>query len=323
MGFLDGIIETIGGGITGGGLLGLGGSIISGMLGSEGQEDTNQANQQIAQNNNAFNAEQAERTRQYNSAEAAANREWAATRQDENNTFQKDMSNTQIRRRVADLSAAGLNPMLAYSDGASSPSGGIPSSSAASSHNASAATPLPMHNVNAAGMQSAANAAQIRNSLSQSDVNEAQVENTKAETIQRIASAGHLNAMKDNIRQEMQSFTKRMERLSYNTAEDENKWRISNVEQYRSSHIYNMMRELTEAARDKIVAEARKLQQEAKLVGLKIPEAVREAAFFTSADGAPAMYFRHAPKNFTSAWTGATGAIANDIQRGFKLNQGR
>jgi hypothetical protein len=79
------------------------GGIASGALGVIGQGSAN-----------AANAQQNELARKFSAKEAAKQRDWA-----------KGMSNTAYRRAMFDMKKAGLNPMLAFSQGgASTPAGG-------------------------------------------------------------------------------------------------------------------------------------------------------------------------------------------------------
>lgn len=116
-----------------GGLLEAAGSLVSSFLGYKGQKDTNETNMNLGR---------------------------------EQMAFQERMSSTSYQRAVKDMQAAGLNPMLAYSQGgASSPVGSMPQ----------------VQNAVSAGMASAAQASQTMQGIAQVVATLAQTDKTDAE----------------------------------------------------------------------------------------------------------------------------------------------
>lgn len=75
--------------------------------------------------------------RDFNRAEAQAQRGWSAEQAQKQMDFQERMRGTQYQTAMADMRAAGLNPMLAYSQGGA----GTPIGASGQGHSASASAP--------------------------------------------------------------------------------------------------------------------------------------------------------------------------------------
>lgn len=109
-----------------------------------GSAAANAVSRQAQENQFAFNSAEAaiqrdyntqmwEEQKSFNSAEAEKNRAFQASEAEKTRQWQENLANTSYQRAVEDLKKAGLNPILAYMNGATTPNGATASGSQASS----------------------------------------------------------------------------------------------------------------------------------------------------------------------------------------------
>jgi len=248
MGIFSGIVDAVKGGISGfasGGWMGAATGAIGGLAGAAdaavpaasaayGQNQTNQMNQDMFNQGNAFNAQQAELARQFNAQQAGQSRDFSAAmwgkdaefneaEAQKNRDFQERMSGTQYVRAVQDMKNAGLNPMLAYSQGgAGTPSGGAASagtagSATASGPSAGAANVQRMDSALGAATNTGITAARLQSDLANNAASRELINAQTAKTLKgvdtEVASAYQIKQSGDKIAAEIPNVRLQLEQI--------------------------------------------------------------------------------------------------------------
>ncbi|QCQ84824.1 DNA pilot protein [Blackfly microvirus SF02] len=179
--------------------IGLLGGVVNNLFAGQRQDEAQAFNAQQLAQSQAFNAEQAGINRTFAADQAGLSRNFNSQEAYFGRQFQDIMQANQYQRTVQDMRAAGLNPILAYRQGAGSTpsastasSGASPSGSAASSGTTSI-TPAQTFDILGPAVN---NAMQILKLENETKVANASADKLRAETSTETERPGLVSAQK-------------------------------------------------------------------------------------------------------------------------------
>lgn len=267
MGFFSGLLENIAG------------PIVTGIFGKKGQDSANQANIQVARETNAFNAEQADINRVWSAGQAADARIFNMQEAEKNRDFQEHMANTTYRRAVGDLTAAGLNPMLAYSQGgAPSPSGSQASGPAASSSAASGVRAAEIKSSAQAALAGGQIAQQLINAIKTGDNIDADTALKRAQEDKEVATAQNVRTTTTNVVHQIEETKARTDNLKQDSVLKQSQGNLNQVQE----ELTRLQKEVAAGTVDKNEAETALIKVNTILRHLERPEAEAMADKFKS-----------------------------------------